>query len=256
MLTTSLAAAALAVAALGAGGCLQENIDEVDGAFYTGGARSIHCSIDIDSVTDNDLASIDGGLDRARDRGEVIELFAHKPGDTVSWETVEHVFAGARDRNLPFYTYADLATGTVTGPGLAFAFDDDSVDLWTAGRGTFAEYDARLTFFITRYDLLQPDQRDEIRQLAADGHDIEPHTARHLRGPEVVESEGLDAYMDQEVLPSMTRLQNDGYTISAFAYPFGARTDETDRAVLKHVPILRSVATTWGRVAADYCPAD
>ena len=125
-------AAVTALVLLGTG-CLQKDIDQVDGAYYQGGERKVHCSIDIDSVTRNDDGSIDGGLDRARDRGEVLELFAHHPGVTVSWDAVEHVLAGAKDRGLPFYTYSDLATGNVTGPGIAFAFDDDAVDAWTRG---------------------------------------------------------------------------------------------------------------------------
>ncbi len=247
-------AVAFAAAAL-ATGCLQKNIDEVDGA-YSSGARKVHCSIDIDSITENDDASIDGGLDRARDRGEVLELFAHIPGETVSWDAIEHVLAGAKSRGLPFYTYGDLATGNVTGPGLAFAFDDDAVDAWTKGRGMFSTYDARLTFFSTRYDLLEPSQKAELHTLHDDGHDVEAHSVRHLRGPEVVEDIGLDAYMATEVQPSIDRLVADDYTISTYAYPFGARTDETDRAILDRVTILRSVAMTWGVFIEDPCPAD
>ena len=37
-------------------------------------------------------------LYRTWDEYEVIELFAHIPGTSVSWDVVEHVFAGARDR--------------------------------------------------------------------------------------------------------------------------------------------------------------
>ncbi len=244
------------VAALSSAGCLQTNIDAVDGAFYAGGVRKVHCAIDIDAVTRNDDASIDGGLDRARDRGEVIELFAHRPGKTVSWDTVEHVFAGARARGLPFVTYSELATGAVTGPGIAFAFDDDAVDEWTQGRDLYATYDARLTFFSTRYDLLRDSQRAELRQLSADGHDLEAHSVRHLRGPAVVEDKGLAGYMADEVQPSIDRLVADGYPVQAFAYPFGARTDEMDAAILKQVPIVRSVAMTWGVVIEDPCPLD
>ena len=243
------------LASFGAPAC-QAGIDEVDGAYYGGGPRRVHCSIDIDSVTRNDDASIDAGLDRARDRGEVLELFAHDPGVTVSWDSVEHVFAGAVARGLPFVAYGDLARGDVTGPGLAFSFDDTSVGAWTDGRALFAKYGARLTFFVTRYDRLDPEQHAQLQQLAADGHDIEAHSVQHLRGPVVVEAEGLAGYLADEVQPSIDRLRADGYTITTYAYPFGARTDETDRAILERVPILRSVAMTWGGVIEDPCPAD
>jgi hypothetical protein len=251
---SSSASFAWLVAVIASSGCLQKDIDQVDGAFYKGGKRAVHCSIDIDSVTHNDEPSIDGGLDRARDRGEVIELFAHIPGKTVSWDAIEYVLAGAKSRGLPFYTYGDLASGTVSGPGLAFAFDDDAVDAWTAGRDMFSTYDARLTFFSTRYDLLQDSERAELKQLSADGHDIQAHSVRHLRGPQVVEDIGLDAYMSTEVQPSIDRLVADGYTVNSYAYPFGARTDQTDAAILKRVAILRSVAMTWGVFIEEPCP--
>ena len=118
----------------------------------------------------------------------------------------------------------------------------------------FATYDARLTFFSTRYDLLQTAQREELHQLNADGHDVQAHSVRHLRGPLVVEDVGLDAYMANEVQPSIDRLVADGYTISTYAYPFGARTDETDAAIGKQVTILRSVAMTWGVFVEEPCP--
>nr|HEX4314443.1 polysaccharide deacetylase family protein [Kofleriaceae bacterium] len=237
-------------------GC-QSDIDQVDSAYSRPDEhRAMHCSIDIDAVTRNDDASIDGGLDRARDRGEILELFAHDPGATISWDTVEHLLAGAQARGLNFVTYADLANGTAPpGGGLAFAFDDDHVAAWMDGEAMFAQYGARLTFFLTRYARLQPEQKADMAQLAADGHDLEPHSVKHLRGPEYVDDFGLAAYLGDEVQPSLDVLEDDGYTLTTYAYPFGARTDETDRAILaRGVTQLRSVALTWGAPAEAPCP--
>jgi hypothetical protein len=36
-------------------------------------------------------------------------------------------------------------------------------------------------------------------------------------------------------------LRADGYRVLSYAYPFGARTGELDRALAAHVPVLRSV---------------
>jgi hypothetical protein len=245
----------VAIAVAATAGC-QSPIDQVDSAYSKpGDRRAMHCTIDIDSVTQNDLASIDGGLDRAKDRGEVLELFAHDPGATVGWDVIDHVFAGAQARGLSWVTYADFAAGTVpAGGGLAFAFDDDHVDHWMDGRTMFAKYGARLTFFLTRYTRLETSQKEGVAQLSADGHDIEPHSVNHLREPEYVEDYGLDALMNDEVLPSMTVLQDQGFTMSAYAYPFGARTDEIDKAILEHVSVLRSVAMTWGAPVEAPCP--
>ena len=230
----------------------QHDIADTDGAFFHFDARRVHCAVDIDSSTRNDDASIDSGLDRARDRGEVVELFAHHPGATVPVRTIEHVLAGARDRGLRFLTYSDLATAQ-PGPGILLSFDDDWVDAWTTLRPLFAQYQARVTFFVAYYPHYSDAMKAELAQLAADGHDVEAHSIAHRRAPEYVEARGLRAYLDEEVLPSITLLENDGYPITTFAYPFGSRTEETDRAILEHVSYIRSVAFTWSGVA-DPCP--
>ena len=239
-------ACALALAAC------QHDIADSDGAFFHFDARRVHCAVDIDSSTRNDNASIDSGLDRALDRGEVVELFAHHPGVTVPLSTIEHVLAGAHDRGLRFLTYSDLATAQ-PGAGILLSFDDDWVDAWSALRPLFAQYQARVTFFIAYYPHYSDAMKKELAQLAADGHDIEAHSIAHRRAPEYVEARGLRAYLDEEVLPSIALLQSDGYPITTFAYPFGARTNETDRAILEHVSYIRSVAFTWSGVA-DPCP--
>jgi len=233
-------------------GC-QQQLSELDGAFYNGDGRLVHCGVNLDTTAHNSLASIDSGLDRARDRGEVVELYAHHPGVTVPIDKLEHVLAGARDRGLAFFTYADFARDSHAAPGLALSFDDTSVDAWVGLRPLFAQYGARVTFFVSRYRALGDDQHAGLKLLAGDGHDIEPHTVLHLRAPDYVESNGLDAYLRNEVDPSIAVLQDDGYEIHAFAYPFGARTGEIDAAIAKRVPVIRSVEFTYWGVESP-CP--
>jgi peptidoglycan/xylan/chitin deacetylase (PgdA/CDA1 family) len=214
----------------------------------------MHCGVDLDDKGYVSHDSIDSALDRARDRGEVAELYAHNPGETVSVSTIEYVLAGARDRGLAFVTYADFADPDATPrAGLALSFDDTSIDAWFAQRALFQQYDARITFFLSRYRDIYDSQRAELQQLHADGHDVEAHTVNHLRGPDYVEQYGLDAYMADEIVPSIDILEADGYTVQVFAYPFGARTSETDRAILDHVRVLRSVLFTWPE-ASSPCP--
>lgn len=227
---------------------------QADSAFYNGDDRKVHCAIDIDTYTRISQGSIETGLDRARDRGEVLELYNHDPGKTISWDAVESVLAAAQARNLPFVTYADFAHGTAPAGGLALSFDDAYVPDWITGRALFQKYGARITFFIAFYDQLSDADKASLHDLASDGHDIEAHSVKHLRGPTYVEARGLDAYISEEVAPSIDRLRADGYDISTFAYPYGSRTDETDRAILDHVQLLRSVAYTWDSPAMAPCP--
>lgn len=233
-------------------GC-QQLLSEVDAAFYDGDGRRVHCAASLDTSANVGIASLDSALDRARDRGEVVELYAHRPGDTVPVEKIEHVLAGARARGLAFVTYADFARGSDAAPGLALSFDDTAIDAWFALRETFQRHGARVTFFVSRYRSTTAEQRTRLKILAGDGHDVEAHSVAHLRAPDYVEHHGLDAYLRDEVDPSIAILRADGFAVDAFAYPFGARTGELDGAIARRVPVLRSVTHTY-RFVATPCP--
>ena len=247
--TLSLLAVAVAWA-----GC-HYDVGEADSAFYRWDGRKVHCAIDIDTYARISNDSIFTGLDRARDRGEVLELYTHDPGVTVAWDVIETVLAGAQERGLAFVTYADMVHGNrPAGGGLALSFDDLYVTTWLSGRDLFQRYNARLTFFISSWFQMTAADRAGVHTLAGDGHDIEAHSVKHLRGPVYVEERGLAAYVDDEVQPSIDVLRDDGFDVSVFAYPYGARTGETDRALLDRVQLLRSVTYTWDSPATDPCP--
>jgi hypothetical protein len=228
--------------------------DEANGAFYTWDDRRVHCAIDIDTFARNDLASIEAGMDRARDRGQVLELYMHDPGRTVEWDALESVLAAARDRQLAFYTYADLARGVATpGPGVIVSMDDAAIADWVAGIPLYAQYGARVTFFVAYFPQLSDGERAALHDLAAAGHAIEAHSVKHLRAPLYVEQKGLGAYLTDEALPSIELLRVEGFDVSTYAYPYGSRTGEIDDALLRHVDLLRSVSFAWSG-PADPCP--
>lgn len=223
-------------------------------AFYNWDDREVHCAIDIDTYARNDIASVEAGLDRALERGEVIELYAHDPGTTVSWDELEAVLAAIDARGLPYFTYADFARGAAPAAGVALSFDDAYVDHWLSGTDLYARYGARLTFFVAYFDKLSPERRASLHELVRLGHAVEAHSVAHQRAPLYVEERGLQAYLDDEVVPSIEALRDEGFDVTTFAYPFGARTGETDRAILRHVPLVRSVSFTWTSPATDPCP--
>jgi len=221
--------------------------------FYDGDHRLVHCGVNLDTSANTSIESIDSGLDRARDRGEVLELYTHHPGVSVPLDKIEHVLSGARDRGLAFVTYDEFASGTYATPGLALSFDDTFVDSWVALQPMFDQYGARATFFVSRYDRLDDQQHAGLKQLQAAGHDIEAHSVLHLRAPDYVENHGIQAYLDNEVDPSIAILRRDGFEVHAYAYPFGARTSELDHAIGKRVPVIRSVAFAYTAVQSP-CP--
>ena len=240
--------------ALAATAC-HHQLDEVDAIFDDGSGQNVHCAVNLDGSADNSLASIDGALDRAAERAETVELYAHHPGVTVSLAVLEHVLAGAVSRGLRFVQYRDFARGAVGGQGgLALSFDDTSIDAWTQTRPLFDRYGAKVTFFVSRFPGVPPDGIAQLHALEADGHDIEAHSILHLRAPQYVEENGLQAYLDHEAQPSIDLLGMAGFDIVAYAYPFGARTEELDRALLERVSVLRSVAFPWTGGVESPCP--
>lgn len=236
-----------------AAGC-QKQTDEVDGAFYNWDNRVVHCAVEADSKTGNDIVSIEAGLDRARDRGEVFEILIHKPGVSIPWTDFERLLAGVRDRGLAWVTYEDMARGIPPVGGVSLQYDGTWIVPWLDSRTLLQNYGARVTIFVTRYTRLTDGERAQIRRFADEGgHDVEAHAANHLRGPFYVEEHGLGAYLDNEVQPSIDALRADGYEVVSFAYPFGDRTEEIDRAVAKRVPLLRSLSITRDVVSSP-CP--
>ncbi len=225
----------------------------MDEIFTTRDGRKVFCAAGLDSKLDNDLASITRGLERARDRGEVIELYAHIPGVTLSWEKLEAVLAKVAELELTWVTYPELGASLPRG-GVAISFDDAAIEAWTEARPLFQRHGARVTFFVTRYDLWSSEQRALLHQLADDGHAIEAHARRHQNGPAYVTEYGLAAYVNEEVVPSLEVLRADGFQPTTFAYPFGARTGEMDRAVLEHFDRVRSISYSSTGLISDPCP--
>jgi hypothetical protein len=241
------------VAVLALAGCEAHGIDTLDEVYYRWDDHRVLCAVGLDDASGNDLPSIERGLDRAAADGTVLMLFTHRPGNTVPLDKLEGVLAHAQEIGLPALTFHDLAAGPPRA-GYSLSYDDSDVEAWYGSRDLLAEYDARVSLFVTRYDQLGDARLAQLRELSELGHDVEAHSVIHARAPAYVEEHGLRAYLDDEALPSIDRLRADGYDPIAYAYPFGARTSELDAALLEHVQLLRSVTFSTGvPLVSDPC---
>jgi hypothetical protein len=203
--------------------------------------RRVFCSKAIDDMTsDIDWDAVDQQLDDAAANDSVAIVHAHKPGETVSLAAIEHLLTDADERGLPTVTFRELETGP-RHAALAFAFDDNSPELWLTAQDLLAAHNAHVTLFITRWLTMSDEQHADIMTLAAAGHDLQPHSVHHLDAVDYVAANGLDAYITDEVLPSFTPLDELGYPGTTYAYPFGSHDDEIDAAVLAHVSRVRAV---------------
>lgn len=214
-------------------------LSDIDNIYSRGLDGPVVCGMSVDYKNTVSEDSIAIGLERARVEGTVLHLYTHRPEVTVDVSTIEHILAGAADRGMEFVTYRALAEGAATS-GLAFSFDDHDIQGWISLLPMFERYGARVTFFVSAYHGLEVEDQQAIHELAAAGHDIEYHSTNH-RDAEVVTSEqGLDAYLAEEIEPDLALMREAGFDPVVFAYPFGHRTDDTDRVLLERFHLLRS----------------
>ena len=195
--------------------------------------RRVLCSQSVDDLKGGlDLQSVDESFAYAERTSSVALFHAHVPGVTVSRDMIEWMLRNAEVHHMDFVGYDELEPGQPPRAGLAFAFDDQSVDAWMATRDLFAAHGARVTFFVTRFDSYTDEMKVELEQLAADGHDIEAHSVHHLHEGAYVDEYGLDAYVANEVQPSIDILRTTGYAPTTYAFPFGESSETTWNRVL------------------------
>lgn len=226
----------------GLSGC-DLTLSSYDEIYSRGADHFVLCSNSIDnknSVSSDEMAE---ALTRAKLDGTTLHLYAHRPGDTVEVSTLEDLLSAAVERDVGFVTYEALTAGEAPGT-LALSFDDHNLASWVAMRPMLDRYGARVTFFISSYSGLEPEDQAKIRELADDGHDIEFHSVRHKNAPDYAAEHGVEAYVADEIVPGLAAMRAAGYATTVFAYPYGARTAELDDALAPHFANLRAIRST------------
>jgi peptidoglycan/xylan/chitin deacetylase (PgdA/CDA1 family) len=228
-------------------GCLVAGCTDEERFQYEWDDRRVLCSSSMDDLTgDPDWDRLEERLAYARDHGSVAVLHTHVPEVTVSLAAIDRILELANRDGLDFVTFGELAPAGPARAGLALCFDDDSIAEWYGIRDRLASHGAKVTFFVTRFAERSAEERGWLAELAADGHGVESHSVNHLDAPAYVREHGLDAYIADELLPSLQVLRAAGYPSTSFAFPFGASTRELEAAVLEHVDRVR--------VGAGSCP--
>lgn len=211
--------------------------------IYSRGAdHDVLCGKSVDNKNKLSLDAVSQSMDHAQVEHLVLHLYSHRPAGTVDEATIELVIAAAADRNMPFVTYKDLLDGATE--GLAFSFDDHDLVGWHALRQIFDLYGAKVTFFISAFPYLTDDDKAKLRDLANDGHDIQYHSTNHENAETYTAAYGLETYVRDDILPGLAAMRAEGYDPRVMAYPFGARTEETDAELLTHFDLLRAISST------------
>lgn len=168
-----------------------------------------------------------------------VMFHAHEPGVSVSRDALEHLFTLADEYGLDTVGFDELVPGPPRG-ALAFAFDDNATDAWMSAMDIVEAHHARITFFVCRWPTITDHDRANVHALFDKGHDIESHTVNHIHADEYVAANGLQAYLDDEVLPEKAALDAEGFHTTSFAYPFGIHSAAMDDAILEHVDRVRT----------------
>jgi peptidoglycan/xylan/chitin deacetylase (PgdA/CDA1 family) len=218
-----------------AAACTDDNSDS-----YAWDGAGLLCSAPIDDyLVEPSWPRIAERLDEATEHRHVTMMHAHEPGATITLATLERVITMAEDRGIELITFRELDTLSPRA-ALALAFDDNQPTQWLLARDLLLAHHARVTFFVTRWHAFTDEERNQIRVLASDGHDLQPHSVDHLHALDYVTAYGIEAYVTDQVLPSFEPLVAEGYPATTYAYPFGERSDELDAAILDHVAHVRT----------------
>ncbi len=129
--------------------------------------------------------------------------------------------------------------------GIALTFDDNSIDQWYAIRPMLQQYNARVTFFVTQYPNLDPDQVDKLRTLQADGHEIGFHGTHHVEAASYLQNHSLQEYLDYDITPGLNQMRSDGFNVVDFAYPGGSDTPEATAALQGYFGHIRDTYYNW-----------
>jgi hypothetical protein len=209
---------------------------DLDQVFSKGADQGVVCGINLDDKNSISADSIGAALDRAQLENSVVHLYSHQVGATVDESTIELAIAGAADRGMSFVTYRDMIEDPTITSGLALSFDDDLVPSWVALLPLLQRYQARVTFFISRY---RDELNDGLHILQAAGNDIQFHSTNHQHASQVAASLGVNGYIAQDILPGLAAMRQAGFSPTAFAYPYGERTTELDTGLLTQFRLLR-----------------
>ncbi len=121
---------------------------------------------------------------------------------------------------LPDQLYDYLAYGATLLPKpIMITFDDTSEEHFTIGAAEMKKYNFKGVFFIMTISIGRPKymSKDQIEQLAQDGHAIDGHTWDHHKVTEY-----NDTDWDAQVVKPQAKLQEiTGKQFTYFAYPFG-----------------------------------
>lgn len=126
--------------------------------------------------------------------------------------------------------------------GVVISFDDAYVDEWYEANDALKKYNWKATFCVCRIDSVGAPQLKKLHQLQKEGHEIAGHGYHHYNAVKFVEDNSIPQYLKQEIDPMVASMKKLSFNVTSFAYPYGERSDELDKAVAPGFNIVRGRA--------------
>jgi peptidoglycan/xylan/chitin deacetylase (PgdA/CDA1 family) len=126
--------------------------------------------------------------------------------------------------------------------GVILSFDDAYVDEWFEADQALKKYGWKATFNVCRIDSIGAPQIKKLLEMQKEGHEIAGHGYHHYNAVKFVKQNGIHAYMAQEIDPMIASMKKLSFKATSFAYPYGERSDELDRALSRRYKIIRGRA--------------
>lgn len=136
--------------------------------------------------------------------------------------------------------------------GVVLTFDDHYVDDWAKANSLLSKYNWKATFCLSGVGFSEKDFR-RLKKMEALGHEIAGHGLEHRDASVYVQSNGLKRYVEDEIEPQLTKLNQKFTSISSFAYPYGARNDQIDSTLFSYFKVLRATTIKRSEISKMNC---
>lgn len=130
------------------------------------------------------------------------------------------------------------------GPGIILTTDVPP-HWWFDVRDYLKSKNAKVTFYIQSYHLIDSAGKAQMKIMMEDGHEMAHHTTTHIHADEYLYSYTIDDYMQNEIYSMDSLMQADGIYTETFAYPYGDFTEQTDRFLLKRFRSIRKIISPY-----------
>jgi peptidoglycan-N-acetylglucosamine deacetylase len=136
--------------------------------------------------------------------------------------------------------------GNMPSSGVAITFDDNRVDNWYTYLPFFDSAGVKLTFYISNYNKLKPEQKRKLAVIQSHGHEIAFHTTNHYNMQDYLykQKHTIEELMRCEVEAGLKLMNNDGFYPTTFAYPYGVHNGLLDKTLMRYFKSVRALNGT------------